>query len=169
MGTVTDMLLYLVVGSVGGLIGWRLKVPGGVIVGSMLAVIIFQTLFHKNPNIPSSYGFFVQVLIGVMVGTTFSPETIQNLKILAVPVLLSTLTLLFSGLAISLILAKKGILDIPTAYLATSPGAMSTLVGLAIESGANATLVVAFHVFRLTTVNLTAPLVFALLAWWLKK
>jgi len=82
---------------------------------------------------------------------------------------LSTITLMVTGLMISVILARFGFLDIPTAYIATSPGAMSTLIGLAIERGADTTLVVAFHVFRLTFVNVTAPFVFALLAWWSSK
>jgi len=166
MGTTTHILLYLIVGAAGGFIGWRLKIAGGIIIGSMLAVIIFKLLVQRDVEIPGGLRFFIQVLLGVMVGSTFRPEILHELRTMVWPVVLSTIVLMGSGLITAVVLARFGVLDTPTAYIATSPGAMSTLIGLATESGANATLVLLFHVFRLTSINLTAPLIFALLAWW---
>ena len=169
MSSITTVFSYLLLGTVGGLIGWRLKFSGGIIIGSMLAVIIFRLLVQKQVEIPFGIRFFIQVLIGFMVGTSFDPGILPQLKALIWPVCLSTLILMAGGLITTFILARMGVLDIPTAYIATSPGAMSTLIGLAIDRGANATLVVGFHFIRLTTINLTAPFIFALLAWWFKK
>lgn len=84
-------------------------------------------------------------------------------------VALSTFALVVTGLIIAIIIAQLKHLDIPTACLATSPGAMAALVGLALESTANPTLVVAFHFFRLSFINLTSPFIFALIAWLLKS
>ncbi len=167
--TMAHTFILLVVGAAGGFIGWRLRIAGGTIIGAMLAVIIFKLLAEKSAVFPEGFKFLTQVLIGVMVGSTFRPEVIQDLKTIGWPVMISTLSLMAAGLVMSVVLARLGFLDIPTAYIATSPGAMSTLIGLAIDKGADTTLVMAFHVFRLTFVNLTAPFVFVLLAWWLRR
>ena len=62
------------------------------------------------------------------------------------------------GILLSIIFTRMGVLDAPSAYLGTSPGAMSALIVLAFESGSSATLVVCFHFFRVVFVILTAPL-----------
>ena len=67
-------------------------------------------------------------------------------------------TLVGVGILLSIIFTRMGILDAPSAYLGTSPGAMTVLIVLALESGSSATLVVCFHFFRVVFVILTAPL-----------
>ena len=52
------------------------------------------------------------------------------------------------------------LLDMGTAYLGTSPGALSALVVLAFDSQAQPMLVVCFHFFRVVFIILTAPLIF---------
>jgi uncharacterized membrane protein AbrB (regulator of aidB expression) len=47
-----------------------------------------------------------------------------------------------------------------TAYIGTSPGAMSALIVLALDSGAQPMLVVCFHFVRVVLILLTAPLIF---------
>jgi uncharacterized membrane protein AbrB (regulator of aidB expression) len=82
------------------------------------------------------------------------------------PVVASTVILVAGGLLVCLVLVKTGVLDLPTAYLSTSPGAMSVLVSLAVESQANPPVVLAFHFFRLAFIIVTAPLVFHLIQSW---
>lgn len=154
MGTTIHVFLYLIVGAAGGFIGWRLKIAGGTIIGSMLAVIIFKLLVQRDFELPEGLIFFIQVLLGVMVGSTFRPELLHELKSLAMPVVLSTMVLMGSGLLTAVLLARFGVLDIPTAYIATSPRAMSTSIGLATESGANATLILFPFFFRLTLTSI---------------
>jgi hypothetical protein len=50
-------------------------------------------------------------------------------------------------------------LDPGTAYLGTSPGAMSALIVLAIDNPAKEALVVCFHFFRVVFIILTAPII----------
>jgi len=65
--------LYFCIGAVGGLIGAKLKIPGGIIVGAMLSVIICK-LFMQSPwEIPAGANFIIQVLVGVLVASTFHP------------------------------------------------------------------------------------------------
>jgi len=95
-----------------------------------------------------------------MVGATFQPAMIKILGKIVIPVIISTLVLVGSGVLLAVIFIKLGILDAGTAYLGTSPGAMSALVVLALDSGADAALVTAFHFVRVVFIVLTTPFIF---------
>ena len=47
MNTLLPLLLTLAVGTVGGLLLFKLKVPGGMIVGAMVAVAVLNILTEK--------------------------------------------------------------------------------------------------------------------------
>jgi membrane AbrB-like protein len=160
MNNITGLLIYLVVGTAGGLLGSRLKITGGTLIGAMVAVILFKMLVQKDLEIPQSYTFFVQILIGIMVGISYSPDMNKLFTRIAVPVIISTLVLVAAGLGICIILIKTGLLDASTSYLSTSPGAMVAMISLAAESKANSPVVLTFHFFRIVFIILTAPLVF---------
>ena len=70
------------------------------------------------------------------------------------------MVLVATGALLAVIFTKLGILDMGTAYLGTSPGAMSALVVLALDNPGQPMLVVCFHFFRVIFVILTAPLIF---------
>lgn len=155
----TGWLIYLLVGTVGGLCGSRLKLPAGSLVGAMIAVMLFKLLVRTDWSIPREANFIFQVALGVMVGAAFQPSMLPMLKTVFVPILASTLTLVGTGLILTFVFIQLNIFDGPTAYLCTSPGAMSGIIVLALDSNANPPLVVSFHFFRVVFVLLTAPLI----------
>jgi len=152
--------VFISIGTLGGFIGAKLKIPGGVLVGSLLAIICFKLISRADWEVPRSFSFILQVFLGIMVGSTFQPEMLKLLHKVIIPVITSTLFLVVTGLILSLIITKLGHLDIGTAYLGTSPGAMSALIVLALDSNANAAVVSCFHFFRVVFIILTTPLIF---------
>ena len=166
MNPIMVVVAYLALGTVGGLLGSRLKLPGGIMLGAMLAVLLFKIFAEKPWPIPKSYGLVVQILLGVMVGASYTSDIGRMFSRIILPIVASTLVLLAAGLLVCMVLVKVGILDIQTAYLSTSPGAMSVLVSLAVESQANPPVVLAFHFFRVVFIIVTAPLVFHLIQRW---
>ena len=155
-------LVYIGLGTLGGLAGSRLKIPAGSLIVAMLTIIIFKLITKTHWEMPKGFNFVLQVALGIMVGASFQPAMVPVLKKLFLPVVTSTLTLVGVGVLLSVIFARMGILDAPAAYLGTSPGAMSALIVLAFESGTSATLVVCFHFFRVVFVILSAPLLLKL-------
>lgn len=151
-------LVYIGLGTIGGLVGSRLKIPAGSLIVAMLTIIVFKLVTKTHWVMPKGFNFVLQVALGIMVGASFQPDMLPVLKKLFFPVLASTVTLVGVGILLSIIFARMGILDAPAAYLGTSPGAMSAIIVLAFESGTSATLVVCFHFFRVAFVILTAPL-----------
>ncbi len=154
------LFFYLCVATLGGFCGSKLKIPAGTLVGAMLAVILTKMVLKSYWEIPKEFSFVIQILLGVMVGATYNPSIIKTLSKIALPVVASTVVLIVVGIILSIIFTKLGLLDIGTAYLGTSPGAMSALIPLAFDSQADATLVVCFHFFRVVFIVLTAPIIF---------
>ena len=151
-------LVYIGLGALGGLAGSRLKIPAGSLIAAMVTIIAFKLITKTHWEMPKGFNFVLQVALGIMVGASFQPAMLPVLKQLFFPVLASTLTLVSVGILLAIIFTRMHILDAPSAYLGTSPGAMSALIVLAFDSGASATLVVCFHFFRVVCVILTAPL-----------
>lgn len=71
---------------------------------------------------------------------------------------ISTLLVLVAGMLIAIFVVKFGNLDVTSAYLATSPGGLNVVVGLAADMGPNAPIVLAYQMVRLYTIILTVPL-----------
>ena len=164
MSTSLGLIGYLGLGLLGGLLGAKLKIPAGALIGAMLTIIFFKMFMRVHWEIPRSLTFALQVFLGIMVGASFQPELVQTMKKIALPVIISCVVLVGTGVILAVVFTRLGMLDIGTAYLGTSPGAMSALVVLALESEAQPMLVVCFHFMRLVFVILTAPLIFRLVS-----
>jgi membrane AbrB-like protein len=164
MSSSLGLLAYLGLGLLGGLLGAKLKIPAGVLIGAMLAVICFKIVMKVHLEVPKGLIFVLQVVVGIGVGAAFQPELLQVMKKIALPVIISCVVLVGVGVIMAIIFTRMGLLDIGTAYLGTSPGAMNVLVVLALESQAHPTLVVCFHFIRVVFVILTAPLIFKLIS-----
>ena len=160
MTTVAHLPILLIIGTLGGLLGAKLKIPAGALIGAMLAVICFKLLARVDWTVPKIFTFVLQVFLGIMVGATFQPEMLKVMGRVIVPVVTSTLFLVGTGLLLSFVFTRLGLLDMGTAYLGTSPGAMSALLVLALESGKDAAVVTCFHFFRVVFIIVTLPIVY---------
>ena len=70
MNSILNLSLYIFVGFVGGFIGYKLKIPAGVLVGSMTMVILAKLILKSEWEVPRNFTFVLHVLIGVMVGAS---------------------------------------------------------------------------------------------------
>jgi hypothetical protein len=157
MNTYSGFGLYIIVGAIGGLIGAKLKIPAGVLIGSMLSVIFFKLFMQSQWEMPEGFNFITQVLVGVMVASTFHPDMVKALEAIALPVILSSLVLMCAGGILAFVISRFHLLDPVTAYIATSPGAMTAMIPMSIEGSANSVTVTCFHFFRLLFILITAP------------
>ena len=158
-----NLLIYLVVGSVGGFLGAKTKLPAGVMLGAVLAVIAVKLSFKASWETPPAYGLACQIILGVLIGLTYKPVMFSELGYLIVPIIISTVYLVACGMVLAFVFAKWLPLDLPTAYVATSPGGMSALVPMATDIDVNAALIASFHFFRIFFVVCTAPFIFKLM------
>lgn len=159
MNNMTNILLYLFMGLVGGYIGDRLKMPAGALVGAMVTVIVTKLILKSEWELPANASFIIQALVGIMVGVSFQPSFLTTFYKIVIPVIVSCVILVGTGILIAILFTKLGILDISTGYMGTSPGAMTVLLSMALEGQVDATVIACFHLFRVIFVILTAPII----------
>ncbi len=87
----------------------------------MISIILFKIFFQKDIEIPNSFSFLTQVMVGILIGSTFKPDVIFELKNMVWTVVLSTFVLILTGFIVAFIITRINHLDFPTAYIATSP------------------------------------------------
>ena len=149
----STLIILLLCGAAGGFIFEWFGLPGGAMTGAIIAVILLKS-FSSLPQaaFPRPFQFCIYAGLGVLVGNMYRPE-----MLLAVLVI-STLLVLVAGMLIAIFVVKFGNLDVTSAYLATSPGGLNVVVGLAADMGPNAPIVLAYQMVRLYTIILTVPL-----------
>ncbi|PID57067.1 hypothetical protein CSB45_09120 [candidate division KSB3 bacterium] len=150
---------HLAIGCLGAWLGSKTKLPSGPLIGAMLAVIVSKTYLHSTVQLPQGLSFFIQTLIGVSIGVSFRPEMLKIFPKMAIPIVVTTVTLMTTGFLLAWLFTQLDILDKQTAYLCTTPGGLSALLALALEGQVNATLILSFHFLRLLSVILTAPFI----------
>jgi len=160
MNYLISLPIFLAIGTLGGYLGTKLKIPAGALIGSLLAVICFKLISRVDWNVPKTFTFVLQVFLGIMVGASFQTDMLKVMSRVFFPVITSTLLLVGTGLLISMVFTHMGWLDMGTAYLATSPGAMSALLVVALDSGKDAAVITCFHFFRVVFIILTMPLIY---------
>ena len=122
--------------------------------GAIIAVILLKS-FSSLPQaaFPRPFQFCIYAGLGVLVGNMYRPEMLLAVRDTWPVLVISTLLVL-----IAIFVVKFGNLDVTSAYLATSPGGLNVVVGLAADMGPNAPIVLAYQMVRLYTIILTVPL-----------
>ena len=114
-------VILILAGICGGWMFERLHVPGGAIVGSMLATGLTALTFRYAVQLPAPAGMVIQIMLGISLGLTFDRSFLPiALKILPLAVV-STLILLCVAVVMAICAHKLGIVDFATAVFGFSP------------------------------------------------
>lgn len=127
---------------------------GATVVGIILALRAPGRFAMVKPADRAS-----QAVIGVALGTTVTAATLPALGAVWLPVMLITLCMVVSTVALGLLLRRVSGLDVGTALLASVPGGVVGLVVMAREMGADERIVAFSQYLRVLAIVVTAPLV----------
>lgn len=161
----TTFLLLIACGIAGGLLFSFLHIPGGAMLGAVVAVLAVKLLGHMESDTPRLFQLGAQIAIGVMVGNMMTGNTLLEIRAMAPMMFGSTVLLIVAGALGAWFIYHSGRLDAGSAILATSPGGLQAVVGMASDLGSNAPAVLAFHLVRIYIVLLVAPI----LEWLLNR
>lgn len=150
-------------GIVGGLIAWRLRIPGGAIVGSMIGAGIFSVMQSRPVLLPGSLSLAAQIAVGILVGTSANRDLLTSGGVTLSWAVVGAVAYLLVGLALSYAAARMGHLGLDTAILGFSPGGFSGMAIIAEEEGANGAQVVVIHFVRVFLLFLLLPWVVRIL------
>lgn len=160
------MMSYLwtvLIGLAGALIGVKLRLPAGALVGSMVAVGLVNVWGAiPIPAPPAGIRFAMQVVLGILLGTKLTADTLLALKDVATSPALTVIAVgtgVLSGYLISRWLGIERL----TAILGTAPGGISDMSLIALDMGAQTSTVVVMHLARLISVVVVVPWVVRLL------
>ena len=162
----TRILITLLIGAIGGLTGYFLRLPAGVLVGSMLAVGLcncFGGRLGFQAYMPAKVRIGGQILIGCLLGLNLNPNTIMELRTIWAPALAIVVILLVSGCFTGFMVHKICKIDLCTAILSSSAGGLTELSVLAASLGVDGPKVAIIHLIRIITVITTMPLILTVL------
>lgn len=151
------VLTTLAVAIVGGFLGQWLHIPAG----AMLAPMILGAALHSSGLAEIHQPFWIQasasVLLGWYVGLGFNRSLLISAFRLLPRLLLSTVLLIGLCALSAGLLFSFSHTDPLTAYLATSPGGLDSVILIAMGSRADVPFVVAVQTLRLFMVILIGP------------
>lgn len=155
-----DLLLLLAAGVVGWAIGRRTGMPGGQMIGPMLASAALHISGITAAKPPVEIIILSQVIIGASIGARYVGETLDIVR--------QAIVLAFGYVAITLAIATAFALtlhllfDLPviTGMLSFSPGGMSEIGLIALALGLDVGFVATIQVSRSLTIAFFAPLAY---------
>lgn len=157
-----DLFLTLLVAAIGGMLFLVLKIPGSLMVGAMLATILFHALTGSG-EIPGGASVLVQFLLGTYIGSMLHREDLRKLRQLWAPALLLLLSMTAYAIVTGVFFAKAAGCDLMTALYSTAPGGMVEVCLFAGDMGGNTSVIAAFHTLRTGILYLAVPVIAAIL------
>ena len=151
------VLVAVLVGLVGAGLAALARSPAASLVGPLLlsaAAGATGLLPIAVPSIASDVAF---VTVGASVGLRFDRGSLRHAGRLAPYMAGGVLALTVGSAALGLVLLAALDTDPLTAYLATTPGGISSVLAATFDSGADLTIVVAVQTLRLMLLALIAP------------
>lgn len=151
-----NFILICIVASIGGYIGKKLKIPSGIMIGSMLFVSIFNIIIG-GVTYPDALKLCSKILAGVLVGMKIDKSDITNFKKLFKPLLIFVFGIMGYTIVLALLLHIFAGIDIKTALFACTPGGLSDMTLIAESYGANIPQVVLIQTVRLISIICIYP------------
>lgn len=152
------LVLVFAIGAAGGLGATALRIPGGGVIGSMLAVAVANlALIPEDVTVPQYYRMAAQIIIGVVIGSGITREALVLLKGRLLLALLLPLGLMANGILFAWLLKRFAGVDVITALFSTAPAGMADMTAMAISQGGDGLTVSSFHLIRIALTVLLMP------------
>ena len=146
--TIPALLLLHGIGTVGGILAKRLRTPAGYMIGAMLLVTAAGCVIGDLGAYPPSLRLAVQLVCGMMLGSSFTKQDIALLRTLAKPAVVLMASLLTIHVLFAWAISSFSALGLATALFAAAPGGVSDLAILAADFGADAKIVALLQLVR---------------------
>lgn len=150
------LVLTLAIAGMGALIGKKLKIPAGVMVGAIVSVAIVNLLVGV-PAVPMFLKWLTQVIAGAFIGVGLNRDCIQRLRKFVKPACIILCGLLSINILLGLALYHLSSMDLCTALFATVPGGLTEMSVISEEMGADTALVSVFQLARMTVTVCVFP------------
>lgn len=138
--------------------GQRLNIPAGALLGPLLIGVAFKEIGLLSVSLPDGVSQVAYAVIGVQVGLLFDAASLRRAGRVLPAVLASTIVLMLGCAGLGLVLSAVTNTNLLTGYLATTPGGLSSVSIIAVESEADPSLAITVQMLRVFAVILVVPL-----------
>lgn len=153
----------LLAATAGGLLLRWTGLQGGLALGAMIGAAVFTVARGSDAvPVPPLAQDAALVVLGAVIGAGVTRAVLTDLRALLLPAVIASIAIILAGIAIALALRWFGAAPADD-VLATSPGALSAVIAVAVDRGVAPAEVALFHLVRLLMVLATLPLVVLLL------
>lgn len=152
------MVLTLLVGSAGGFIGNKIRIPAGYLIGALIATAILK-FFWTNSFVHSHLSLFVQIAAGSVLGAGIKKSDILALRSIIVPTVILIVGMIVMNVTIGFTIHYVSGIDIVTSLLASAPGGVTEMSLVAANMGGNPMVVAMIQLLRFMSVMSISPFV----------
>ena len=142
-----SFLFTIIVGIIGGIIGYFSHLPAGTMSCSMALVAYFNVKTHKA-YMPLTLRKIIQSFGGALIGAKVTLSDVIALKDLILPIILIVIGFCLMNVFVGFFLYKTTKFSLSTALLSASPGGMSDISLMAEDLGANGPQVASMQFLR---------------------
>ncbi|MFV0497930.1 MAG: AbrB family transcriptional regulator [Candidatus Fimivivens sp.] len=143
-----NFLLTLFVAALAGAAFYKMRMPGGVLVGAVVGIVGYNC-FLGIAFMPYEAKVAAQIVSGAFIGVGVSREEIKQFRRLLKPLCILIGCMLVLNLVLGAALYELSDMDLLTAMLCAVPGGMSNTPIIAAEMGADSTQVAVMQFIRM--------------------
>ena len=157
-----SFLFTVIVGIIGGIVGYFSHLPAGTMSCSMALVAYFNVKTHKA-YMPLTLRKIIQSFGGALIGAKVTLSDVIALKDLILPIILIIIGFCLMNVLVGFFLYKTTKFSLSTALLSASPGGMSDISLMAEDLGANGPQVASMQFLRAIFIVGVYPIIIKIL------
>lgn len=135
-GLAAALAVTMLAGMLGGYLGYRSRVPGGPLIGSLICVCALNVLTDGAQSLPA-YKIAAQTIAGIFIGMQLGKCDLRQMLRLWKPVLVIIIGMSLINILSALMVTLSSDVDGVTAMFATTPGGIAEMSIMAGEMNAN--------------------------------
>jgi membrane AbrB-like protein len=162
-GKYINLAITVIIASIAGLIGFKLKIPAGAVTASMIAVGALN-IFYSKGYLPINIRRATQIFAGALIGQRMGYGDLIALKSIILPVFILILGIIIVNFLIGLFIHKVAKLELITSLLASAPGGMSDMALVAKDLGGDAPKVAVLQLARYICIVALFPVIIKLVS-----
>lgn len=152
-----NVVITLLVGIIAGYVAWKLNIPAGAIIGSLVAVGGLRSYGMRLKALPKQSIICTQVGLGAFLGLTFTPSVASTLiDMIGISIVFTFFTTI-NGFVLGYIMHRIFKWDLITSLLACASAGISQMSSIALEMDADAVVVSVIQTIRLIVIILILP------------
>lgn len=146
--TMERALLTMLVALIVGYVFLKLKVPGGMMVGSIVGVSILNITTGSAYMLPAAKTA-AQIIAGAFIAVGLEKSDLKRLKFIIKPALILLIGMMIVNIASGFLIYTFSSLDLTTSLMCAVPGGMSNIPIISEEMGADSSKVAVMQFTRL--------------------